>query len=59
MSRVSSKQFVEVKYCKFLPLKRCYHSNCDFLNSFGEVMVCKFHANPKDRFSRRVLKEVR
>jgi hypothetical protein len=52
------EQVVTLKFCRFLPNKRCFHDSSDFLDSLGRVRVCKFHPNPYGRFSFRKPKVV-
>ena len=46
-----SNDAVVLKYCTFLPSKRCFHSSCGFLDSSGNVRLCKFHPNSRGRFT--------
>jgi hypothetical protein len=59
VSLASSEQGVVLKYCRYFPSKRCYYASCDFLDSLGNVRICKYHPNPAGRFSFRKSKVVK
>jgi hypothetical protein len=57
-NEVFSEQVVTLKFCRYFPDKRCFHDSCDFLDSHGNVRLCKYHLNPRGRFMLRKSKVV-
>ena len=47
-----------VKLCRFNPRIRCFHFSCDFVDSMGNVRICKHFLNPSGRFTRRKVSPV-
>jgi hypothetical protein len=42
--------------CVHHPEKLCWHSSCDFLDAFGNVVVCPLFPNPNGRFKPRIVR---
>ena len=45
-----------MKVCRYHPDKRCFYSSCDFIDSAGNVRVCRHHPNPSGYFMRKRVK---
>ena len=58
-NEVCSKLCATVKFCRFSSRKRCFHESCSFIDSNGNVKLCRLHRNPSGRFTPHICKEVR
>lgn len=47
-----------LKHCKFILNRSCFHDSCAYLDSNGNVRLCRFHPNPSGRLTSRVYGEV-
>lgn len=47
-----------MKKCRFDPEIRCFWPSCDFVDSRGNIRVCKHFLNPFGRFRRRKVSPV-
>jgi len=41
------------KRCKYDRRVRCFYESCGFLDLMGNVRICRFHPNPRGRFTRK------